>query len=261
VACRDTSHGDPAAKDASGQVQASDLAGKVKAIQDSGDLDDDSSAPAAVLRSLLGDLLIDYSMLSNFQPIGEGGFAVVYRAVLTHRNGMIQDVAVKKLRPERVTCDEDLKEFIAVRCPPCTAACYCARACLCSTLHGRIRVVGGVLQEGNLWRKLHSKDVVKLMGIGAEDLSSLTAIRKSFFIVCEYLHGPTLRGIVQRQSLTTKRDLYNTRDVFRCASYQHRQQHSAGAARSEMVSTMRSRDARVTQGSKGGRHGCAAGGS
>ena len=48
------------------------------------------------------------------EQIGEGGFATVYRAELRHRNGMKQTVAVKKLRPERVTCDEDLREFIAV---------------------------------------------------------------------------------------------------------------------------------------------------
>ena len=68
-----------------------------------------------------------------------------------------------------------------------------------------------------MWRKLQSKDVVKLMGIGAEDLTSIPAIRKSFFIVCEHLNGPTLRGIVQKQSFCTKKDVYSTKDVFRHA--------------------------------------------
>lgn len=56
------------------------------------------------------------------------------------------------------------------------------------------------------------------MGIGAEDLSSIPAIRKSFYIVCEHLNGPTLRGIVQQQSFSTKKEVYSTRDVFRHAS-------------------------------------------
>jgi hypothetical protein len=74
------------------------------------------------------------------------------------------------------------------------------------------------MQEGNLWRKLHSKDVVKLLGIGAEDMTTIATVRKSFFIVCEYLHGPTLREIVQQQMFSTKKDKYRTRDVLRYAS-------------------------------------------
>lgn len=55
------------------------------------------------------------------------------------------------------------------------------------------------------------------MGIGAENLSTVEDIQKSFFIVCEHLNGPTLRGIIQQQTFTTKKDVYCTRDVFRCA--------------------------------------------
>lgn len=96
-----------------GQVRGGQLASKVMALPDSGDLDS-LSPPVAMFTSLCGDFLIDFSMLSNLEQIGEGGFATVYRAELRHRNGMKQTVAVKKLRPERVTCDEDLREFIAV---------------------------------------------------------------------------------------------------------------------------------------------------
>jgi hypothetical protein len=71
-------------------------------------------AAGAFLRALLGDLFIDRSSLSEFQELGEGGFATVHSATLTHRNGMKQLVAVKRLRPERMQHDDDLKEFIAV---------------------------------------------------------------------------------------------------------------------------------------------------
>lgn len=97
--------------------EGGELAKKVMGLDNSEDLDD-ISAPGAMLRSLLGDLLIDYSTLSEMEQIGEGGFATVYKAELTHRNGMKQTVAVKCLRPERVQCDEDLQEFIAVLFPP-----------------------------------------------------------------------------------------------------------------------------------------------
>lgn len=118
VVCREASPGGLAPQhDALGQKPEGELAKLVMGIgRDSGDLDA-SSAPGALLRALLGDLLIEYASLTDLEPIGEGGFATVYRAELTHRNGMKQTVAVKKLRPERVQCDEDLKEFIAVCCP------------------------------------------------------------------------------------------------------------------------------------------------
>ncbi|NJR41467.1 MAG: hypothetical protein HC767_01205 [Akkermansiaceae bacterium] len=92
---------------------------------------DDMSTPVEKFCDLLGDMLIDYSMLSNLEQIGEGGFATVHRAQLTHRNGMKQNVAVKKLRSERVQSDEDLKEFITVRRPYNSATPYsCSRALL-----------------------------------------------------------------------------------------------------------------------------------
>jgi serine/threonine protein kinase len=101
-----------------GQVHGNELASKVMSLgmPDPVTIDSNSS-PATWLSTLLGDLLIDYAQLSSFEPIGEGGFATVYRAQLTHRDGSKEMVAVKKLRPERVQSEEDLKEFIAV-CSP-----------------------------------------------------------------------------------------------------------------------------------------------
>lgn len=123
VGCREVSPGQVDIEDDSlMQLRGGDLAKRVMGL-DSADLDD-VTAPGAMLRSLLGDLLIDYSMLSEMEQIGEGGFATVYKAELTHRNGMKQTVAVKCLKPERVQCDEDLKEFIAVR----HASEYCMHA-------------------------------------------------------------------------------------------------------------------------------------
>ena len=72
------------------------------------------------------------------------------------------------------------------------------------------------VQEANLWRKLRSKDVVKLIGIGAKDLSSFSTITSTLYIVCEYMEGGTLREAVERQMLSTKKGVYAFSDVFRC---------------------------------------------
>jgi hypothetical protein len=85
-----------------------------------------------------------------------------------------------------------------------------ARRCLCCTLQTL-----GATQEGNLWRKLQSRDVVKLMGVGAENLDTITDIKKSFFIVCEYMEGGTLRSAIQRQMFSSKKDVYHTHDILR----------------------------------------------
>ena len=72
------------------------------------------------------------------------------------------------------------------------------------------------VQEANLWRKLKSKDVVKLVGIGATDLNTFASITSSMYIVCEFMEGGTLREAVERQMLSAKKQVYRYGDVFRC---------------------------------------------
>ena len=74
------------------------------------------------------------------------------------------------------------------------------------------------MQEANLWRKLKSKDIVKLVGIGAADLTSFDTITSSMYIVCEYMEGGTLREAVERQMLSSTKAVYHFSDVFRCAA-------------------------------------------
>jgi serine/threonine protein kinase len=89
------------------------------------------------------------------------------------------------------------------------------RACASiALLQARVRL----LQEANLWRKLKSKDIVKLIGIGARDLSTFDSITSSMYMVCEYMEGGTLREIVERQMLSSKKQVYAYSDVFRCAA-------------------------------------------
>lgn len=73
--------------------------------------------PEVVLKNLLGDLFVEDSLLSDVRELGEGGFATVQSAHLTHPNGMKQLVAIKRLRPERLCSEDSLTEFIAVRQP------------------------------------------------------------------------------------------------------------------------------------------------
>ena len=80
------------------------------------------------------------------------------------------------------------------------------------------------MQEANLWRKLKSKDVVKLVGIGASDRESLDSVRSSIYIVCEHMDGGTLRQAVEQQMMSAKKGVYTFSDVFRCAC------HISGAA-------------------------------
>jgi hypothetical protein len=75
-----------------------------------------------ILLAMLGKLYIRYASLSDFEPIGEGGFATVHRAKLKHDNGMMQIVAVKQLRESRLSNSDDLHEFIAV-CRPVSFSC------------------------------------------------------------------------------------------------------------------------------------------
>ena len=75
------------------------------------------------------------------------------------------------------------------------------------------------VQEANLWRKLRSQDVVKLVGIGARDLTTFETITSSLYIVCEYMEGGTLREVVERQMLSGKKQVYAFSDVFRCVGH------------------------------------------
>ena len=68
-----------------------------------------------VLQSMLGPLYLKYGSLSDFEELGEGGFATVHRAKYKHSNGMTQIVAVKQLLKARVSDRDDLRDFIAVR--------------------------------------------------------------------------------------------------------------------------------------------------
>eukprot|EP00892_Ulva_mutabilis_P002258 jgi/Ulvmu1/12032/UM083_0045.1 len=138
--------------------------------------------PEVVLKTLLGDLFVEDSLLSDMRDLAEGGFAAVSSAHLTHPNGMKQLVAIKRLKLDRLGSEESLTEFIA---------------------------------EANLWRKLQSKDIVKLMGVGASDTSSVSSIRSTFFIVCEFMEGGTLRTIIHRQQMSKIKDVYSAHDVFR----------------------------------------------
>jgi predicted HAD superfamily Cof-like phosphohydrolase len=69
-----------------------------------------------VLSAMLGPLYVKKGSLELMEEIGEGGFATVHRASMTHENGMTQNVAVKMLREHRLVSGEDLKEFITVCC-------------------------------------------------------------------------------------------------------------------------------------------------
>jgi hypothetical protein len=75
------------------------------------------------------------------------------------------------------------------------------------------------MQEANLWRKLKSKDVVKLVGIGASNLMSLETVRSSIFIVCEHMDGGTLRAAVEQQMMSKSKQIYGYKEVFGCAAH------------------------------------------
>jgi serine/threonine protein kinase len=72
------------------------------------------------------------------------------------------------------------------------------------------------MQEANLWRKLQSRDIVRLMGVGAQQHSSLDDIKESFYVVCEYMDGGTLRSKIEKQMVSSRKDVYSCMDVFRC---------------------------------------------
>jgi hypothetical protein len=69
-----------------------------------------------VLSAMLGPLYVKNDSLKILEVIGEGGFATVHRARMTHENGMTQFVAIKMLRDSCLVSSDNLKEFIAVRC-------------------------------------------------------------------------------------------------------------------------------------------------
>jgi hypothetical protein len=77
---------------------------------------------------------------------------------------------------------------------------------------------GCTIQEANLWRKLKSKDVVNLVGIGASNLISLETVRSSIFIVCEHMDGGTLRSAIEQQMLSKSKQVYGYKEIFRCAA-------------------------------------------
>lgn len=187
-------------------VRGADLASLVQLGSKVWEGDGVEVTPEVVLKNLLGDLFVEDSLLSDVRELGEGGFATVQSAHLTHPNGMKQLVAIKRLRPERLGSEDSLTEFIAVRQ-------------LLSSLSGGYAegVIAQTVQEANLWRKLQSKDIVKLMGVGAVDTSSVRTIRSTFFIVCEFMEGGTLRTIIQRQQMSKHKDVYSAHDVFRQA--------------------------------------------
>lgn len=164
--------------------------------------------PEMVLKTLLGELFVEDSLLSDVRDLAEGGFAAVQSAHLTHPNGMKQLVAIKRLKLDRLGSEESLTEFIAVCTLSPSSFPTCALSLMsCCTVPP--------LQEANLWRKLQSKDIVKLMGVGAGDTSSVGRIRSTFFIVCEFMEGGTLRTIIQRQQMSKYKDIYSAHDVFR----------------------------------------------
>lgn len=75
------------------------------------------------------------------------------------------------------------------------------------------------MQEANLWRKLRSGDIVTVVGLGAYDISSFVTIRKSLFVVSEFMEGGTLREIVVKQMFDATKSMYTFEDAFRCAPH------------------------------------------
>ncbi|CAD7695667.1 unnamed protein product [Ostreobium quekettii] len=139
--------------------------------------------PEEVLKELLNDLYIDSTKLKQEELLGEGGFATVHRSLLFDpRKNSHKAVAVKVLKPDLLKSPDDLREF---------------------------------LMEANLQRKMKHRYIVRILGIGGHDMSTMTSLRESIFVVQEYMGGKDLKDLVVRQMLDRGKELYSTEDAFK----------------------------------------------
>eukprot|EP00195_Chlamydomonas_chlamydogama_P013792 CAMPEP_0202899216 /NCGR_PEP_ID=MMETSP1392-20130828/7510_1 /ASSEMBLY_ACC=CAM_ASM_000868 /TAXON_ID=225041 /ORGANISM="Chlamydomonas chlamydogama, Strain SAG 11-48b" /LENGTH=475 /DNA_ID=CAMNT_0049585339 /DNA_START=83 /DNA_END=1507 /DNA_ORIENTATION=+ len=142
-----------------------------------------------VLQELLGDLFIHPNQLEFESLLGEGAFATVHKCSFTpaaHNAsagcpaGLRMLVAVKRLKPEVLQGSDDLKEF---------------------------------LTEANLLRKLKHSNIVSIRGIGAAELQSLDAARRSMYVVMEAMEGGNLKFMVLRQ-MTSRSAVYTGKNAL-----------------------------------------------
>ncbi|GMH38586.1 hypothetical protein BSKO_06470 [Bryopsis sp. KO-2023] len=138
---------------------------------------------ADMLHNLLNDLYVDSTMLKMGEVLGEGGFATVSKCSLFDaHSGASQSVAVKVLKPDLLSSPDDLNEFI---------------------------------MEANLQRKLKHRNIVKSIGIGATDLTSLSTMRRSMFFVQEYMDRGTLKDMVLNQMLNRHTEVYSLQQALK----------------------------------------------
>jgi hypothetical protein len=98
-----------------------------------------------------------------------------------------------------------------------SSAVYCFADIARVSSHAILMSTLAVVQEANLWRKLKSKDIVQLVGIGAANLATVDTVRASICVVCEHMDGGTLREAVEQQMMSSRKQVYRCSDVFRCA--------------------------------------------
>lgn len=126
------------------------------------------------LRDMVGeDCIIDKDCLTIKNSLGEGAYAVVYLALLNGKT----PVAVKKLKPELLQNNEDVKLF---------------------------------LLENSVQKKLSHPGIVHLVGLGCA-----SDTQQDLFIVQEYCAGGSLRDLVLKQMMEPMKSLYSIDDAIR----------------------------------------------
>lgn len=140
------------------------------------------SASMKTLRDRYGVNEIDPSEIKTVKKLGEGGFAVVEQCLYTPKSGEPPSmVAVKKLKPEILKSEADLKLF---------------------------------LDEVSLMRKLKHDHIVAYIGIGKEGNLD-EAGKGNMFLVSELMGGGTMKKMVMKQMTEPHKDIYTHHDALR----------------------------------------------
>eukprot|EP00210_Caulerpa_lentillifera_P004195 g4001.t1 len=139
-------------------------------------------SPKMMLKELLGEFFVDADSLEKKELIGEGGFAVVHRCLYFDANqNRTISVAKKELKPDLLESIDDLREFV---------------------------------MEASLQRKLHHRNIVKILGIGASDCTSLQTTKRSMFILQEFIPGKSLKEMVIQQMCRREKRVYSMKQAI-----------------------------------------------
>lgn len=143
---------------------------------------DTKQSPKAMLQQVLGEFFIDADSLQKKELLGEGGFAVVHRCLYVDPNSNDTiSVAKKELKPNLLESIEDLREFV---------------------------------MEASLQRKLNHRNIVKILGIGATECTSLQTTKRTMFILQEFIPGKTLKEMIVQQMCNRDKLVYSMKQAI-----------------------------------------------